>query len=582
MRIAAVLFVLAAFVSAGWAQQRVQPQGALARMPVKEITIFKDGHAFVVHEGTLPTDEAGNVRMDYVPIPVLGTFWPYSNDKNVKLTAVTASPRRLRIDRTALTLQELVEANTGVVIDIAKNDGSGYRGMEILGIPERTSEELEATSVPGSGEQLGQKGQVVLLKSTEEGILTLPLNQIKHVSFKGAIKRTVSQEEFRNLLTLHLNWPGGRKAAAAPVGMAYLQKGIRWIPGYRLDIDGKGSAAVKLQATFLNEMVDLNNVTANLVIGVPTFSFKETPDPVSLQQTLSQLSPYFQTDARTGYALSNAMMGQMARAGDYGGVGGGGRPAAAPGPGPEVTEGEKAEDLFVFTVKNVSLKRGERMVMPVADYALKYKDVFTLDIPIAPPPDIRANINSEQQAELAKLMAEPKVIHKIRLTNNSKQPLTTAPALIIKGEQVLGQGLMTYTARGSESDLTITTAPDVKVKKSEKETSRVPNSVEFQGNRYTKVEMSGTLSLTNYRDTPVDLEITRYVYGQVDKADHGAKVEMVNMLEDTSGGAPTWWSWYNWPYWWRQFNGLGKFTWKLRLEPGKSIDLVYSWRYFSQ
>ena len=46
-------------------------------MPVKEVTVFKDGHAFVLHEGAMPTDAAGNVLMDYLPSPVLGTFWPY-------------------------------------------------------------------------------------------------------------------------------------------------------------------------------------------------------------------------------------------------------------------------------------------------------------------------------------------------------------------------------------------------------------------------------------------------------------------------------------------------------------------------
>ena len=31
-------------------------------------------------------------------------------------------------------------------------------------------------------------------------------------------------------------------------------------------------------------------------IGVPTFAFKDTLDPIALQQNLAQLSQYFQTD----------------------------------------------------------------------------------------------------------------------------------------------------------------------------------------------------------------------------------------------------------------------------------------------
>jgi len=75
------------------------PLAALARMPVKEVTVFKDGHVFVVHEGKMPVDAAGNVVMDYLPAPIMGTFWPYSNEKNGKLSAVVASQRRVLVER---------------------------------------------------------------------------------------------------------------------------------------------------------------------------------------------------------------------------------------------------------------------------------------------------------------------------------------------------------------------------------------------------------------------------------------------------------------------------------------------------
>src|SRR5687768_8195237 len=72
---------------------------ALEKMPVREITVFKDGHAFVLHEGTMPVDAGGNVLLDYLPTPVIGTFWPYSANPKIKLTSVIASQRRLLVDR---------------------------------------------------------------------------------------------------------------------------------------------------------------------------------------------------------------------------------------------------------------------------------------------------------------------------------------------------------------------------------------------------------------------------------------------------------------------------------------------------
>src|SRR5512140_2388025 len=78
-----------------WAGEAAVPLEALSRMPVKEVTIFKDGHAFVMHEGKMNTDAAGEVVLDYLPAPVMGTFWPYSANRNVKLTAVVASQHKV-------------------------------------------------------------------------------------------------------------------------------------------------------------------------------------------------------------------------------------------------------------------------------------------------------------------------------------------------------------------------------------------------------------------------------------------------------------------------------------------------------
>ena len=55
-------------------------------MPVREVTVFKDGHALMLHQGKMPVEGSGDVLMDYLPAPVLGTFWPYSADKDAKLT----------------------------------------------------------------------------------------------------------------------------------------------------------------------------------------------------------------------------------------------------------------------------------------------------------------------------------------------------------------------------------------------------------------------------------------------------------------------------------------------------------------
>lgn len=551
---------------------------SLAKLPVKEITVFKDGHAFVLHEGNMPTDRSGNVVMDYLPTPVLGTFWPYSNEKSVKLLAVVASHQRVLVPRTALTVFELIEANPGAPVQVSELRSTGTTATvvtydaTIIGIPTRSAEELEATSPPNSGEKLPEKGNLVMLR-TAEGVVTLPIDRIQTITFKGDYKPKVSNEEFRNLLTLKLDGTKGG-GGDADVGMMYLQRGLRWIPSYRVSLSD-GQAHVKLQATLVNELTDLQDVTANLVIGVPSFAFKHEQDPISLQRALASLSGSFAPGSRMDSALSNAIMSQTANMRDQRAS----MEESNVDMGPEVQGSNKNEDLFIYNVKHVTLKKGQRMVLPVAEFDLPYKDIYTLDVPFTPPQELNQYLNVNR-SEIAKLLQAPKVQHKIRLSNTSQFPLTTAPALVMRDNQVLAQGTMTYAAPGSTENLDLTTAVDVRVKKTDKESARVPNAATFQGDQYARIDLTGTLALTNFSNKNIEIEVKREVLGKVKTADNGGITEMINVFEDTRDGYPSWWGWYSWPSWWHRMNGVGRITWKVPLKPKEKVDLNYTWSYF--
>jgi hypothetical protein len=582
---AAIIACCASTVSA----DEAAPLSALAKMPVREGTVFKDGHALMLHHGKMPVEPSGDVLMDYLPAPVIGTFWPYSADKDVKLTAVVAGKRKVLVERTSLSVRELLEGNPGAEVTVSEAalsgaattpEGLSYSGT-IVGLPQRSSKELEANAPPGEGEKLPEKSNLILLK-TAEGVRAVNIDRIQQVTFRGGHKAAVASEEFRNLLRLKLNWGDRKPAGEADMGLMYLQKGIRWIPSYKVVIDGKGAASVQLEATLINELADLDDVTVNLVVGVPTFAFADTPDPIGLGQTVAELSHYFQRDAQTQYAFSNAIMSQVAspRMGERFGPA---QPAAAD-LGPEIGGSEKNEDLYIYTLRHVTLKKGQRMVVPVKSFDLKYEDIFTVDVGFAPPREVWRNFNYQQQGEIAKLFLAPKAMHKLRLTNTSKYPITTAPALIMNGTQVLGQGMTTYTSAGGLLDLPITTAVDIQVKKSDKETGRDHNATNFEGNVLAKINLEGTIRLTNNRAAPSKIEVTRHVLGNVTEAGQDGKIEMENVFEDDStgpfGGYPPWWGWYSWPYWWTHFNGIAKITWKVDLDPGKSVELKYNWNYY--
>lgn len=568
-------------------------------LPVREVSVFKDGHAFVIHRGTVAVDAAGKAVLDHLPAPVMGTFWVGATDEGpertgVAVASVTAARIRARVERTALTLKELVDANPGAAVLVteipsAKGDPAPYEAR-ILHPPVQSSEELEALAPPGDGPKLPVASDLVFL-GTDAGTRVVPLARIQDITFRAEPARKLGREELRSALSLDLVRRAADGAAMplgggeAGVGMMYCQRGLRWIPSYRIELDGKGQARVWLQATIVNDLVDLDDVSCNLVVGVPTFALQGSVDPIGLDQAAARLAQAVSLDNGNRFSnfYSNSMMSQVAGAGG----------AAPPAPGGEDAAagiaGEKTEDLYVFRLEHLSLAKGERMVVPVNVTTLPYRDFFKLDVPFIPPADLVQRLDPRQGAEFARLMAAPKAIHTIRLANRSRAPLTTAPCLVMRDGTVLAQGMLAYTSPGAEADLAVTTAVDIRVVKEERETRRVANAQNWNGEQLARLELEGALKIRNLRGQPVDLEVVRQVLGNVGAADHDASIERLNVLEDlvllgqTPGTGPdSWIGWFNWPAWWRQFNGAARIRWQVRLEPGEETVLGYDWNYYGR
>ena len=573
----ALLLAVTAFglISSGRSYAGGVGSESLASMPIREVTIFKDGHAFVLHAGEVPTDDDGNVTLDYLPVPVIGTFWPYANDARVKLKAVSAGKQRVSLAKTAISMRDLLIANVGGRVEIKEQEQS-YRAT-IQGVPSVSADELEASAPAGTGPQVPQVGQLILLR-TDTGTRAIPMDRIQDVTFLDDPKAQFQYDEIRSLLKLQLDWQGKPHAKSAKVGMSYLQKGLRWIPHYKLQIKGDGTVLVQLQATILNELADLKDVTANLLVGVPSFDFKSTIDPIALRDTMAQLSPYFEEGSRTSNAFSNSIMiqTQVPRMSEFRAN----NSAPQETLGPEVAGAGQNEDMFVFTVKNISLAKGERMVMDVGRWTMKYKDVFRVALPFSPPQEVREGFNSSQEAELAKLYHAPKVKHVLRLSNDQTVPLTTAPALVVSDKGVLGQGMMTYTSPGGTVDVTVTTAVNVPVNHRDEEVKRTVDVGKWRGHSYMQIDMRGTVKLTNFRGTAIDIEVVRELMGGVDAASEDGKVSKSSVWNDDLVSRPIWWNWYSWPQWWSHLNLSSRIEWKRKLEPGQTVELPYAWHYY--
>jgi hypothetical protein len=581
--IAALLF--ATLLLRAEAPPKLDSLQTFAALPVREATVFKDGHALLLHRGAARVDAAGNVVLTELPAPVLGTLFATSATPAAKLTGTAARHAIVQVPRTALTNAELLRANLGAQVVVQeKSDGeapgASFTGT-VLGFPTRSAAEEAATNPPRSEPYLPNVGNMVLLQ-TDDGVVALPLDRVRLLTFRQAPQMQVTGEELRQLLTLQLDWGATKPAATAEIALGYVQRGLRWIPNYRITLDGKGQAVVELQATLVNELADLHDVTLNLVVGAPQIAFADLPDPLAMQRAVTQVMNYQRDQRGDANFFSNAIMSQqmampMRQRGEE-------QTGSGLDLGPAVAGAEQREDLHVYTLKGITLRRGERITLPVSTVTLNHTDVYTLQVPLAPPGQAYERLDSEQQQRLAQLLATSRVKHQIRLQNSGSAPLTTAPALIRRGEQLLAQSLLTYTAVGAKVDLELNPAVNVPVRREESVVKQTPNAIVIDGNHFTRHDLSGTLTLTNYSGAPITLEVERVVFGLADSADNDGKLRQLNGLENIDryldlGDARRGRS-FDMTWWWRGTNGLGLFTWDLTLPAGESRTLTYTWHYF--
>ena len=563
---------------------------------ITDVTVFKDGHALVMSKAKAEFQD-GWCRTRDVPVPVLGTFWAFAVDKNAKVERVKAGFVEIEEERPCLSFVEMIQANAGKKASIVeKFDGSDPVTHEgrLLGILEHEAEkELDTTrSIPAGRDAWGNyrraenvseaevrnvssRASFVMLESAD-GVRLIKLENVKGINLidQDFSTKHIEKKKVREI-SMRVVEKGRPVKKKGEVGMVYLQRGIRWIPSYTIELIDGGKAKVSLKGVIINDVSDLENVNLRLVVGVPSFVMKDNISPMALRERGLKLSSYFQPPSRGGQGsqhdyLFNAMMSQAVVRRDA---------AGPPSPGgPDIPGEGQTEDLFLYEVKGFSLEKGERAVVDLIEVTVPYEDVYTWDIPSLPPREMWRHVNRDQQKQLAAALSAAKAIHKIRLTNTGEVPWTTGPAMIFKDGALLGQQLVTYTSIKNEVDVPVTVATDLNTKKEESETGRTPN-IKISGDSYTKVSLHGKLTITNFKDTAVKVEVKRMAMGNVTSATADGKIVRVNAMEDSSIDARYPWHYWSWPWWWYGVNPISKVTWKKTIKAGESATFEYDWYY---
>jgi hypothetical protein len=219
--------------------------------------------------------------------------------------------------------------------------------------------------------------------------------------------------------------------------------------------------------------------------------------------------------------------------------------------------GKTAEDLFLYPIEKVRLAKNEVGYFPLFTESVPYRHIYRWEIPdYVNPEGSYYDDRSRQQRE-----PEQEVWHCIRLDNVMKMPWTTAPAEIIKDGTILGQDTLNYTPVKEQATVKITRAVNVKAEQVELEKDRKRDAGRWYNSNWDLITVEGTLSVTNYQEKPITLEITKLLSGEVKEMTPEAKLEKLAKSL-------------------RAVNPNIKLTWNAELGPGEKKDFTYNYEVY--
>ncbi len=273
-----------------------------------------------------------------------------------------------------------------------------------------------------------------------------------------------------------------------------------------------------MKATLVNDAEDLDNVDIYFVVGYPNFLYADVLSPMSMEESITQFILGLRRESsQDEYGMLSNITRQRADFRDnealtsldygYGSMKG--------------LQGAVEEDLFLYNKKDVSIKKGERAYYHIFSHEVDYKHVYEWEIPDTVNVDPRGVQRSGQDKK-----EKEHVWHSIKLTNSTQYPWTTAPAFVVSGAKPLSQDTINYTARGTNTNLKLTVATDVKHERHEHEIER-QRDVRLYNYNYDLVTVKGELRIKNHKNKDITMEIKKRLTGEVIEVSHNGKIERI-------------------------------------------------------
>lgn len=396
--------------------------------PVRKVSVFKNGSALVMREGTAEINN-GKFILPITENIVYGTL-TVGVEKDAGLHGVIA-----RID----TIHKSVPCNG--IRDYLKANVGNYATLKIQYGGEKPFEKVFS----GTIEHINEDN--ILRMRTDAGATAIfDASSVDYAEVRGnAVSACTSDSIVKQL---HVQTK--RQSGTTDVQTSYMTRGLIWVPTYTVRMQSDSTAQLDLRATIENNMEDLTNSDVEFIIGAPEMSYLSKIDPLfytnSAGMEYSGVDNSAVSNSGRGIVFSNNnaasnTISLSTEKIDWSDV-----PLRTPINSDENTGrnlGEKSGDIYVYSLKDITLQKSERGMFTIASRTVKATDRYetTLKSTLG---DLWGCLTNRLEGWSKNM----EVFHSLELWNAGDSPLTAGAMTVFDNAgRTIGQNTVYYTAR---------------------------------------------------------------------------------------------------------------------------------------
>ncbi len=503
-----MVFVLALMP---YSQAKEQENEHLWKPRTTAVTVFKNGFGFFMREGKVKLRDGWCVSSP-VPPAAFGTLAIFSGKKN--------------------EMVDIIGSGKGEIFEFDGHDVSDTEESRRKRLASCLNLNLQI-SYTHKGKERKASGKLFFVSPT------FAVLESSDNSFAVPVKEIEKIQVLELPLRIHVKSEDSKKLnRESTLGMAYLRKGITWIPEYSLKITSEDEVELTLRGTLVNEAEDLIHCDVNFVVGVPHFVHADHLAPIAIGQVIrtigSTTAPAtFQNQIMNRAAIfsnSSPTIPEFGQADNKRSL------KDSLGNLPQL-EGTTASDYTVYKKANLTIRRGEKAIVTLFRRKIKFSHLYRWD-------------------------GSTGIRHFLALHNSTDTSWTTGPCLGMSGNRALTEDTLYYTPKNGTANLEVTAAINIANERKESEIDRKLKAYNPRHNvYYDLVKLEGKISLKNFEKRDVDLIINTLINGKplIVSDDGKANIDSTKL---------------------RLLERSGSVSWRVKLKPGESKKLTYQYERY--